>query len=323
MNDKLKSMADLWRSTIKNNTDSATNKAVFPVGSLELKVSWIKSSALPASDTLNYYRTMAFIDGSVQEVALLGMHVVGVVKNHPEFIWATFEHHDLAPVYKWKKSTTVKDAPVTSATNRLFFASGTQGAASDLTYNPKVPAHAQNVFSVYPFGVPMMADSVYMKASQSEPLNYSNIQEINGCVSRHLKDVWNNYFYNGSIWVNTDGLSTEKQIELLVTKGGGLGNSDSTGVTRGSVAAFNITMETYVQLGTSSMHAQKVGSLTNCISCHSAQAKIIISGDTLKNQRSPLYLSHIFRSSLSLDAGVSKPAIKALRRSEFVELLKK
>ena len=30
-------------------------------------------------------------------VALIGLHVVGVVEDHPEFVWATFEHEDNAP----------------------------------------------------------------------------------------------------------------------------------------------------------------------------------------------------------------------------------
>jgi len=31
---------------------------------------------------------------SAAKMALVGMHVVGVVEHHPEFVWATFEHVD-------------------------------------------------------------------------------------------------------------------------------------------------------------------------------------------------------------------------------------
>src|ERR1700753_2984793 len=80
----------------------------FPSGSLELKSSW--KIVTPGEDVSHYYTTKAWvakfvvINGKTQidptqtrqeTVALLGIHVVGVVDNHPEFIWATFEHDDL------------------------------------------------------------------------------------------------------------------------------------------------------------------------------------------------------------------------------------
>lgn len=102
--------------SIKNGTLSRNNNATFPIGSLETKVSWVPVTSLPSADIAknDYYTTMAAVtqkDGSVvnEQVALLGMHVVGVVINHPEFIWATFEHNTLAPIFDFDSNTVSSD----------------------------------------------------------------------------------------------------------------------------------------------------------------------------------------------------------------------
>lgn len=91
--------------------DPASTYDVFPKGALELKSSWqIVDDANPPAD---YITTKALVptigldkDGNLiadpnttreVTVALLGIHVVGVIENHPEFIWSSFEHVGLAP----------------------------------------------------------------------------------------------------------------------------------------------------------------------------------------------------------------------------------
>ena len=92
-----------FASMIENGQLPATNEASFPVGSFELKVAWVPVSAIPAAKQSEYYITTASLSTNNgvsftnTQVALIGMHVVGVVQNHPEFIWATFEHDDLSP----------------------------------------------------------------------------------------------------------------------------------------------------------------------------------------------------------------------------------
>jgi hypothetical protein len=87
----------------------------FRSGSLELKSSWMIIEG-QVSDYSNYIvararvpifvnttdpstgRSRVVVDASKPprevDVAMLGLHVVGVVDGHPEFIWATFEHAD-------------------------------------------------------------------------------------------------------------------------------------------------------------------------------------------------------------------------------------
>jgi hypothetical protein len=67
----------------------------FPVGAFVIKTAWIRSSDIPDPD--NFYNTMADVysaNGKCtrEKVSLVGMHIVGRVLNHPEFIWSTFEH---------------------------------------------------------------------------------------------------------------------------------------------------------------------------------------------------------------------------------------
>lgn len=80
---------------------------------MELKTSWVKASTLknpedfirikgeiptykPAQgkETTLWKRQQAT---EVTELALVGLHIVGTVQNHPEFVWATFEHLSNVP----------------------------------------------------------------------------------------------------------------------------------------------------------------------------------------------------------------------------------
>lgn len=319
----LQKAADSIKQLLSNDTSLVNNDLTFPVGSLELKVSWIDISSLPAGEVKNYHTSEAIIKSSGKKitVALLGMHVVGVVINHPEFIWATFEHKGMAPLYDWK-STTTQDVPVTSAGEKLFFKKGDSATWQDLEWNPANPG-PKNVFTVYPFGVPRTASDSFMLTSQSEPINYNNIQGLNACVNAGLDDVWKNYFYNGSLWINTDGLTPQQQADTINALQGNIGNAAPGSIARGSLAAFNITMETFAQdINQIPLHQMAAGDLTNCFSCHNAPSNIKIGGIS-HTASSPLYLSHIFRSYLSISSGLSVKEVEQIRVKDFVDMLKK
>ncbi len=125
-----------------------------------------------------------------------------------------------------------------------------------------------------------------METSQKEPLNFENIENINLCVRQKLKDVWKNYFYNGSIWIHADGLNQKQQAELLVKLNGKISNATPDSYARGSLNCANVTMETYTQTFKSSIDSIKMSNLANCFSCHNA---VSYTSDT-----SPIYMSHIF-----------------------------
>lgn len=322
-NDIFQNAAIAAEEIIQKDTANLDNDLVFPVGALELKVSWIKASSIPSNQIETYYTTDAYIASTKEKtkVALLGLHVVGVVENHPEFIWATFEHDQMAPVYDWA-NTTVADVPVTSDTNELFFKKGYKASGADISWS-KTSEGPNNVFTVYEFGVPRIAQDSFMITAQSEPLNYDNITSINSCVKGQLKDVWNNYYYNGSVWANTDGLTPKEQADTLVAIGSSLGDAKLGSIARGSLAAFNITLETFVQTNTDSIHEMNVGGLTNCVSCHNAAPyQLKIDSVTYMHKRSPMYISHLFRGFVQNQSGSTDDHIERANIKNFEKFLK-
>lgn len=320
VNDILGNTSKQMKALITKNSDLVNNNFVFPVGALELKISWVDINSLPANEVQNYYTRKAIIMPFKKQVtvALLGMHVVGVVKNHPEFIWATFEHKNMAPNYDWN-ATTSQDVSVSSNTNMLFFQKGISASYKNLIYDSTKLGN-QNVFTVYQRGVPKLAGDKYMAVSQSEPINDENIIRLNSCVNEGLNDIWQNYFYNGSIWINTDGLSSTTQADTIVALGYNIGNAMPGSIARGSLGAFNITMETFQQAH-QELTSMNANSLTNCLSCHGATANISISGKS-GQFNSPLYLSHIFRSYLNGDPNTTKSQIDVLRNKDIMDLIK-
>jgi hypothetical protein len=311
------------QAPIAKKTPAQVALETFPVGALELKTSWIEASAL--EDSSSYFVTNGVItDRSGKEraakVALLGMHVVGVVENHPEFIWATFEHPQLAPAYDWSKATPTTDAPVTSTTDYPFFKTGATATVKNITSGNGIYT---DVFSLYPYGVPVQKElegeldvQVYMATSQDGSQSFNNIRTLNESVHEQLTGVWSNYFENGSLWINTEGYEgIAAQAKLLDELGSSLSDSEPGQLTRGSVAAYNITMETYVQAGfnPTSIHAVTVSELANCFSCHTAKHS---------KQLSPLYLSHVFNGYLGGLNGLTRAQVKAVHVQEVREELR-
>ncbi|CAM1365640.1 hypothetical protein [Tenacibaculum xiamenense] len=277
--------AESFKDSILNSSLQRDNQSVFPVGSLELKVSWVATTAIAKSNLNNYYTAIAAItrDGKNYEnteVAMLGMHVVGVVENHPEFIWATFEHNEMAPNYNWKDNKASSDKDL------LLFKKGETSGINGITWMGSSAKEKYKAFDLFQYGVPKNEGASPMETSQKEPLNFENIENINACVKKNLKDVWKNYFYNGSIWLNTDGLSPKQQAELLVKLKGSISDATPDSYARGSLNCANVTMETYTQTFQDSIEEISVGNLANCFSCHNS---------IYSDHNSPLYLSHIFR----------------------------
>lgn len=305
--------AETFKAALISGKLPANNLETFPVGSLELKVSWVNAAAIPNDKLENYYTTTAAIinkDGKTYtntKVALLGMHVVGVVENHPEFIWATFEQNDLAPNYDWKANSA------SATSEKLLFTKGSTTGLDGITFiKDDKPVLANKAYDLFQYGVPVTA-SGYMETSQKEPENFNHIKEINASVAENLKDVWKNYFYNGSIWIDTDGLSPTEQAQKIVDLGGSIGAAIPGSSARGSLNCANVTMETYTQTFQSSITGINVKTLANCFSCHSP---ISFSSNT-----SPIYLSHIFDAYIKTNEGKTKEEIDFMKDGQHQKML--
>lgn len=311
LNAAKKFQADLASGKLPPN-----NEQTFPVGSLELKVSWIDINTIAATKLPNYFVTVANVskDGGKtfvkKKMALLGMHVVGVVINHPEFIWATFEHQDLGPDYDWGANQA------SSSTEQLLFSKGTTTGLDGITFDKK-PVIPNKAYHLFKYGVPKNSQNEYMQTSQAEPLNYDNIASINASVLAKLDDVWKNYAYQGSIWMNTDGLSPQQQAATITQLSDSIANATPGSVARGSLNNANLTMETYTQTFESTMDSIQVSNLANCFSCHNSES--FSSG----NPKSPLYLSHLFDAFIQNRQGKNRTEINKLKDSHQAKFVLK
>ncbi len=326
-NDILINFADSMKEVILKDNSMLSNDVAFPVSALEVKASWVKATTIPTGERSKYYQSLAYISTikDTATMAMLGMHVVSVVENHPEFIWATFEHQDMAPVYPWDDTQVgaTTDNVVTSDQNLLFFKKDANAGIADITW-PLTTTPA-NVFSIYAHGIPQTNGGGIMPGlSQDSASNISNrdhITGLNSCVADSLdtSDVWRNYFYDGSIWANMDELDHQEQVDTLKEVGYGIGSAASGSLARGALASANVTMETYQQGGASSIHGMTPSTIFNCFTCHNTPASIKLGDADPVSSNSPLYFSHLFRSYLSVSTGVPISEIEKLRIQEMSE----
>lgn len=308
--------AEKFKDAILSGSLKKNNTASFPVGSLELKVSWVNVNAIPKEKRKDYYTTVgAIANGKGEfvntEVALLGMHVVGVVENHPEFIWATFEHDDLAPNYDWKANQASTDS------DKLLFAKGTTTGIDGIYWDSKTKQAKEpyKAYDLFQYGVPRDKTGEFMETAQSEQINFNNIEEINSCVKENLakeEGPWKNYFYNGSIWMDTDGFTPEQQATIIVGLRGQIDSGFPQSFARGSLNCANVTMETYTQTFKDSLSQINAGNLANCFSCHN--------GANFKtNNSSPLYMSHIFNAYVKRAEGKTFEEVELLKAKQELE----
>ncbi|MBL1278590.1 MAG: hypothetical protein COB30_021150 [Ectothiorhodospiraceae bacterium] len=261
-------------------TTTSVPARVFPKSTdtlmMELKTSWVDASIVNVADYLTINATVPkFIkvtdkkwttSGTVtKKLALVGMHVVGTVKGHPEMVWATFEHKGNAPFdsYYYKNaSDAVTKKPYSSAGNWTFMATnGTKASANiematvindDIIATKGNTISASNTYIMNPWG--SLPDSKNTKDVNNNTL----IISLNHSVLKQLKstDKRVNYIQTGAVW--TDG--------TIPT----FNNIPDTPLI-GSTHLANSTLETYKQKD-------------NCFSCHS-----------INNQASAgVGISHIF-----------------------------
>ena len=249
---------------------------------MELKTAWVKSSTLEnpqdyitisgsipnfvANATNTKMTVAASPAANTVELALVGMHVVGTVQDHPEFVWATFEHVNNAPdapyYYLADDGTTALHGYNTTS-DFLFMDKG--GAATNANVEcmsenkagaivVKTTAKGQpvcaggivpsNTVREYPWG------SLANDASSGTISNNTLLLSINNSVRSQLAagDARANYIQTGSVWTTTPSAGATAPIPNQ-------GSNQSLNL-RGSTNITNMTMETYTQG-------------TNCFSCHS------------------------------------------------------
>lgn len=264
---------------------------------VELKTSWVEAKDLPDAES-NYIITEAIVptykqvtstvtgeyawmlDGEKKvKLAMIGMHIVGSVAGHAEMIWSTFEHRKNAPnaAYQYIDSNgSVKTVPQDTGTNWLLSANASDtpvnvsqqswaGDGADTLYSKASQFQPTNVLRSMPWGSAM--DSATNQEDKSSAASNTEIISINNAVYNLLpgNDVRKNYWLIGSTWT-FGGTGPSGKVYSP-------SDASLTGVGIGTNVSANSTMETYLQLPS-----------TSCFSCHSANSSL-----------APSALSHIFQ----------------------------
>lgn len=255
----------------------------YPIGATVYKSAWriladgenptdvyttTASIELLASDGQGGLKTSGQIQSGVR-VALVGVHVVGVIKDHPEFAWATFEQINNSP--DLPAGMSPKSGDPVSQTQFTFYKAGTPANQSNvqpsaMTINAQTQqiSPITNVFRQFAYG------------GATPALRVTDIQQINMNFqakipeeSAKISPVFANYKLIGTTWMLANTLKP------------GDGNMDSEAI--GSVDMANSTLETFVQ-----------GQGTNCFSCHNTSGGSGYPGKDIN-------ISHIILSVLPND----------------------
>jgi len=267
---------------------------------MEFKSSWVEASTVP--DPGQFVTIEATIptftpnaDNTVwtpaaprtATLALVGLHIVGTVQNHPEFVWITYEHVLNAPdgpYYYTSAADDIVEQPFTSEGTFLFMETGAAMPANtecakeskgNLIANTSQGAPvcdggivASNTYRKYPWG------SEAGDMSAPAVTNNTLLLSLNASIRSQLDagDIRANYVQTGGIW--TSAPSATEDAPIPAAKG------YVDGDLRGSTYAFNATMETYTQG-------------TNCFSCHQQS-------DNATDSFQPFQLSHIYSQIVPL-----------------------
>lgn len=257
----------------------------FPVGSFILKTSWILASSLPSTD--GYYISEGRKSDSSEtvKIALIGMHIIGRLYNHPEFVWATYEHKDLAPTFLTSVNHYPRLDEIISNKNYLFYNAKTN-------FNNCIMMNGSSsfssVFNIYPHGM-VRSFSGDKYPNNKDKSNYENVVSLGVSVNSNLhkeQSVWQNYFYKGSVWLN----ASDSKFGPGESNIGSLDNKSLSGCR----AISNITMETYTQLFSNGIYT---GGSMNCFGCHNTVDfnNAQTNGDYLSYN---LCISHAFRNGV-------------------------
>ncbi len=273
--------------TERRTLDHVPVDLAFRTGSVELKSAW-QIVADPAPK--NYITTKALIpvfkttpagdivkDGArtrVVTVALLGMHVVGTIEGHPEFIWSTFEHvshkgkewvKDVAPAATVNEGRTPVLIEKRAGAYALYPAGGealappvAKANAGSSIYNLKLDPRTQT-FSPQ--------SSVYRQfpgSKSDDPAVDDAIVSLNADMQMSFQanaasDVRSNYQLVGAIWFNTPEADFKPGVNFMDAAA----KPRAQPLFGGEDRLSSTTMESFTQ---------SADSFPNCFSCHNTES---------------------------------------------------
>lgn len=311
VDNKGETAAALYNLFCPNDPVSITGTPVFPNSipqletaidflsmNMEIKVAWVDASTLKHPERYIIQKgsipIYTKVEGENQmihswnkdaDLAMVGMHVVGSVKGHPEMIWATFEHVDNAPnATYYYLDNSKKKAKHTDSGTQWLFSDGTAVSTvtpygvsytdpdSSVNYiNPTTPNQStpvstvSNVNRINPWGS-IQGENSAKENSAVISTSIAALTQLQAFYSsqglNNVKDPRLNYMLTGASWGHNGEFPTGTTTHTIA----------------GTAAMANTTMETFQQT-----YLQKNGDNTGCFSCHG-----IKSGDSKFN------VSHIY-----------------------------
>lgn len=253
----------------------------FTTGTMELKTAW---RVLPAADpTYFHFNAVVPIVSSAGKqsykpvvLGLVGFHLVNWTSQHPEMIWASFEHKSNAPLCSGASAAPPSGWSFASAAAAQCLAqnpsSNGQLPSACASFDLNNPPPASN--PVPTSGTPDEVCELFKDGTDSGTAVNGNDNAANALAIDQLNQqlvgpnglltklpssnsmaVWANYQMVGGIWTK-NGQASGTPPPVPSQQGPANPNSPQ----RGSLELTNVTMETYQQGPTSSV--------PNCFGCH-------------------------------------------------------
>ena len=247
----------------------------FAPGTLEVKASWMVVE--PGADSEFFVIAVDEEDGGEKlHLGLVGLHLAIWTPNHPEMVWASWEHKRNAPLCNGQSpeggswSFASAEAAACLVANKHDGSGPPSEACSSFSFNTpdSLPSGA-----VPTKGEPNNVCREYVHGNQpgesingnDNAANLAAIEELNnGLVgatglltmlpSENPMSVWANYEMVGAIWTKDGAASGTAPVPNTQ----GPPNADSP--QRGSLELANMSLETFQQGDTSA--------IPNCFGCH-------------------------------------------------------
>ncbi|WP_462153174.1 hypothetical protein [Pseudoalteromonas xiamenensis] len=290
----------------------------FPIqngkGALELKASWKvvapgeKTDGLftMKKDIAKFVNTPSGIKidptkVETQTLALVGFHIGGIVANHPEMIWATFEFNNNAP----DVPDGMKLDQVVSDKDYMFYKKGTQ--LGNCNKNASVSGlEVEDDTQKFTPVTQVCRRYAYGNQADQKQGNTNNIKMLNDSVWKNLPSQLSylkNYFEVGAIWINNEA-ATKDPLESPLKPGLNFATDDYL---TGSLRLSNSTIETYTQSATA---------MNNCFRCHNTEQAFAPKSGLKPLPATNLNISHAFQNIFFWSQEKDKAAAMAYVKSQ-------
>ena len=145
------------------------------------------------------------------KVALVGLHVVGVTVNHPEFLWGTFEHKLNTP----QVPDNTFSASGSSSTGYTFYKANTSYGEANIRLLPPQLTFDTKTQRFSPTTNAVLENQT---GGENQPDGPANVQSVSEQGQTYLaktkapQSVFANYYLVGTVWMlpNTYNLNSDQ-----------------------------------------------------------------------------------------------------------------